>query len=121
MKYVIKIFRSTKLALWGIIHAWRVDQSFRMEVVGGGIVVLYGVGLWQLRPLSSTEILLLVIGYGLILVAELLNTAFETALGKLHPDHDEAIGKSKDIASAAVFCAFCLLTIIAGVLLCVRL
>ncbi len=30
----------------------------------------------------------------------------EIALTKLHPEHDEAIGRSKDLASAAVVWAF---------------
>ncbi|MCK5027345.1 MAG: diacylglycerol kinase, partial [Candidatus Pacebacteria bacterium] len=41
--------------------------------------------------------------YMLILIVELVNTSMERMLDRLHPQSDELIGLSKDIASAAVF------------------
>ncbi|MEK0421020.1 MAG: hypothetical protein RLZZ161_871 [Bacteroidota bacterium] len=42
---------------------------------------------------------------GLVMGLELLNSAIEVLLDKLHPDKDAAIGKAKDIAAAAVLLA----------------
>jgi diacylglycerol kinase (ATP) len=59
-----------------------------------------------LCPLEPWELLLYTFSYLLILLVELVNTAFETMLDHLHPTEHQIIGKSKDIASAAVFVAF---------------
>ncbi len=45
------------------------------------------------------------LAFALILIAELLNTALERAWERLHPEHHELVGASKDIASASVFIA----------------
>ena len=42
----------------------------------------------------------------LILIVELINTAFEKMLERVHPDEHDIIGKSKDISAAAVLLAF---------------
>jgi len=73
-----------------------------MEVWSGSLYVLFGYWFW---PLLRWEILLLALSFLLILMAELVNTAIERALERLHPERHELIGLSKDAASAAVFVA----------------
>lgn len=98
-----KIFRSTKFALKGLGHAYRHDQSFRMETWGFFGYLIVVILAW---PLSQTEWLFLILSYALILITELINTSVEHMLSRLHPEDHEIIGRSKDIASAAVFMAF---------------
>ena len=74
-----------------------------MEVWGGVFFLLVGFVLW---PLRAYEFLFLLLSFCLILIAELINTAFEHILDRLHPERHELIGKGKDIASAAVLVAF---------------
>lgn len=100
---LIKIIRSVRHALKGLVAAYKRDKSFRMEVRGGAAFVLVGYFLWPLRP---HEFLFLTLSFFLILIAELINTAFEHILDRLHPERHELIGKGKDIASAAVLMAF---------------
>jgi diacylglycerol kinase len=52
--------------------------------------------------------------YILILITELQNSALEYALDHLHPDTHENIGRSKDMAAAAVLLAGLLLLIVLG-------
>lgn len=99
-----KIGRSIVFALKGLRHAYRDDKSFRMEV-NYGLPVYLGLA-WLLAPFESWELLLYTFSYILILLVELLNTAFETMLNHLHPGEHHVVGKSKDIASAAVFVSF---------------
>lgn len=102
-KYLSKIFKSTRFATKGLGHAYRHDQSFKMEVAG--VLGYLGIVLvaW---PLNQTEWLFLILSYLLILITELVNTSVEHMLSKIHPEEHEIIGRSKDIASAAVLLAF---------------
>lgn len=102
-KYLSKIFKSTRFATKGLGHAYRHDQSFKMEV--GGVVGYLAVVL-LVWPLNQTEWLFLLLSYFLILITELVNTSVEHMLSKIHPEEHEIIGRSKDIASAAVLLAF---------------
>jgi len=108
-----KIFRSFACAFQGLREAFRRDLSFRLEVFAGVFVALFA---WYFSPLRAYEFLFLALGYALILIAELINTAFEQALERLHPERHELIGVSKDIASGAVFFAVVFMVLVAGVI-----
>ncbi len=99
-----KIGRSVKFALKGLRHAYSSDKSFRMEIQYG--LPIYLIVAWLLSPLEPWELVVYTFSYLLILLIELVNTAFETMLNHLHPAEHHLVGKSKDIASAAVFVAF---------------
>jgi len=99
---ISKLTRSFNYAFRGLKFAYLHDQSFRMEVWVTPLVFLFGYTLW---PLTMAELLFLALGVTLIYITELINTSFERALDRLHPEQHELIGKSKDIASAAVFVA----------------
>ena len=96
-----KIVNSTKYSLHGLCKAYASDKSFRLEVNFG--TVIFAVVIFWLWPLTETQLLFILGSYALILVIELVNTSMERILDKLHPQSDELIGLSKDIASAAVF------------------
>ncbi len=104
MKDLKRIIRSIHLALRGLRHGYRVDNSFRMEVTYG--LFIYLAIAWLLAPFEPWELMLYTFSYMFILVVELINTAFEKMLDRVHPSEHELIGKSKDIAAAAVLLAF---------------
>lgn len=101
MKYWIRRFSHP---LRGLKYAFKHDFAIQFEVVVFGIIGLPAV--YFLFDLSAREMLLLIFCAFFILVTEIQNSAIEVALTKIHPDHDPAIGRSKDLASAAVVCAF---------------
>lgn len=113
IKIAIKIMRSFACALRGLREAFKRDLSFRLEVYGGMVVIAFIV---LFAPLSATELLFVILGYALILIAELVNTAFEQVLERLHPERHELIGIGKDIASAAVFIAVLFLLLVMAVI-----
>ena len=104
MNDIKKIIRSVKYGLRGLRHAYRADKSFRMEVTYG--LVIYLAISWMLAPFAPWELMLYTFSYLLILIVELINTAFEKMLDKVHPEEHELIAKSKDIAAGAVLLAF---------------
>ena len=103
-KDISGISRSFVCAAKGLRHAYKVDKSFRLELqLGLPIYLLLG---WLYSPMAPSELLFFVLSFVLILAVELINTAFEKMLDKVHPEEHELIGKSKDIASAAVLLVF---------------
>lgn len=118
MQFVEKQRRRLGFALRGIHYALRTDKSFRLQWYGVGTVVAFAVVV--LTPVSSTELLFLVLAYSLILITELQNSALEYALDHLHPETHDNIGRSKDMAAGAVFLAGLFLTMVIATLLYTR-
>ncbi|MBI1754561.1 MAG: diacylglycerol kinase [Acidobacteria bacterium] len=85
-------------SLQGIRSAWRQEASFRSQALMAlGVVVV----LAATRPAPLWWALLLM-NCGLVLGAELLNTALEQTLDHLHPEIHPAIKVAKDCAAGAV-------------------
>jgi diacylglycerol kinase (ATP) len=85
-------------SLQGIRTAWQLEASFRFQCLAAlGVLGLLSV----LRPAAIWWALLL-LNCGLVLAAELFNTALEHALDHLHPELHPAIKVSKDCAAGAV-------------------
>jgi len=91
--------------LRGLKYAFTRDFAVRFETLVFGIVGL-PAAYFLFGPFSAAEMLLLIFCWFFIVVTEIQNSAIEIALSKLHPERDEAIGRSKDLASAAVVWAF---------------
>ncbi|WP_243314512.1 diacylglycerol kinase [Geothrix paludis] len=85
-------------SLQGIRVAWQQEASFRFQSLMALAVVAL---LITLRPAAIWWALLL-LNCGLVLAAELINTALEHALDHLHPEIHPAIKVSKDCAAGAV-------------------
>lgn len=83
----------------GLFYAVTHDDAIQIEIV---LAVIGLPTVYFLFHLSFNEMLLLIFCWFFVMVTELQNSAVEIALSKLHPDHDEAIGRSKDLAAGAV-------------------
>lgn len=97
--------------LRGLRYTFFNDFSFRTQIYLG-LLLLTGSGyLWH--PFTLEELRFLLLGWFLVLITELQNSALEVALDRLHPERHDAIGRSKDLAAAAVLLAglFLLLTL----------
>ena len=99
-------------AVEGIGQTWRGESSFRIQVILG---VLALVALYVLRPgwLWCAIICILI---GLVLAAEMMNSALEALVDRLHPEIHVEIKKVKDMASGAVL-ILVLLSILVGAML----
>jgi len=102
-------------ALRGLYIAVKTDRGVQMQILFTtvSLPLLYFV----FSPLTAVEIMFLAIGYGLLFVTELQNTALERSLDRLHPEGNEEIRDSKDIAAGSVmlslFIFMCLVILIA--------
>ena len=66
---------------------------------------LLAIVLGAIQGLRGTEWALLIAMITLVLTAELLNTAFESALDAVHPDYHPKARVAKDVAAGAVLVA----------------
>jgi diacylglycerol kinase (ATP) len=92
-------------ALAGLRAALASEASVRTEALA--LVLWIGVLCW-LQP-APVWWALSILSMLLIIAVELLNSALEAAVDRLHPERHPAIGMAKDVAAGAVF-----LMVIAG-------
>ena len=94
-------FRRLGFAWQGIAAAYRQENSFRTQV-RIALAVLALLALLQPGWLWTGIILALI---GLVLVAELINTALEALLDGLHPDQAAFVKLAKDAGAGAALVA----------------
>ena len=100
-----RIFRAMQYSEQGIRSAWRDEAAFRQELVL--VLLLAPLTLWLSLPKLDTVVLLALMG--LVLVAELLNSALEAVVDMASPEIHVLAGKAKDCGSAAVFASLLML------------
>ena len=98
--------RRLGFAVQGVRVAWRRESSFRLQCVAALAVLL---ALLWFRPAAVWWALLLM-NCGMVLAAELFNTALEHTLDHLNPARHPAIEVAKDCSAGAVL----LLSLTAG-------
>jgi len=88
-------------ALHGLRLAVQREGSFRSHLLAAAVVLVL---LLLTRP-AALWWALLALAVGLVLVAELVNSALEALIDHLHPERHPEIGAAKDIAAGAVLVA----------------
>lgn len=94
----LPFLRRAAHAASGIRHAAQSEASFRTQVALAAAVL---AGCLALRP-SPLWWALLTLVIGLVLAAELFNTALERVIDRLHPELHPLMKQAKDCASGAV-------------------
>ena len=94
-----RFFKSFLYALTGIRDAFKTEQSFRLQILAIAAAAAAGIYL----GLSPTAWGLIVLAAGLVLAAELFNTAVER-LGddSANGQYKQIIKRAKDISAGAV-------------------
>ena len=88
-------------AMSGLIHIIKKERNFRIHLIFGFLVI--AGSLFLNIPLSEFLILLLVIG--MVLFAEIINTAIEIVVDAFTDKHHSEAKKAKDVSASAVFIA----------------
>ncbi|MDA2922447.1 diacylglycerol kinase family protein [Patescibacteria group bacterium AH-259-L07] len=96
-----RLIKRFLFALHGFRAAWRIEQSFRIQVVSALIIVILGI----VVRLTSFEWMFIIVAIGAVLSLELLNSMIEKVLDILHPEARERVKIIKDISAAAVLIA----------------
>lgn len=95
------LVESFKNALRGLVHVFRYEQNFRLQIYLA-VTVMILMRFFQLRKSEMIVISLLVL---LVLILELLNSAVEKLSDVLKPRLSYQIQTVKDIMAAMVFLA----------------
>jgi len=89
--------RKLRVVFSGLRYAVLNESSVAIEIVLSAVVL---AGCFYYRQWLDFSIVL--VATGLMLVAEMVNTAIEALCDFVEPGHNEKIGIIKDVASAAV-------------------
>ena len=102
-------------ALRGILSAIKGERNMRVHITAAAYVILFGL----IVKLSCTEWICAIFCIGLVIGAEMINTAVERLCDALHPEFSEKIGKVKDVAAGAVLVfAFAAAAVGCGIFFC---
>ena len=98
-------------AFRGLLLAFTTDNSFKVHLFFSAVVIGIGVGL----KASAVDWALLAIAIGLVVVAELFNTAIEYLVRMFTTEYHELAGKLLDISAGAVLFASLIALVLAGI------
>lgn len=101
IRWLASVLRSFGPALAGLI--WALKTQRNLQVHGLATVLVGGFGLWL--NLAAWEWCVVLLAVGLVLAAELLNTAIEVLADRVSKEREEPIRLAKDAAAAAVLVA----------------
>lgn len=103
-----RLMAATRYSWKGFKAAWMHEEAFRIEAtLGLGFVPLaFLVGDGLAHQIS------LVITCGLVILAEVINTAIESIVDRIGPERDPLSGQAKDLGSAAVFVSLSLFLVV---------
>lgn len=100
-----RLVKAAGYSIQGLKAAWINEAAFRQETVL--VMVLAPVACWLGTSMPRRAVLILSLAF--ILVAELLNSAVESTVDRIGPEHHELSGRAKNLGSAAV-----LISLVAG-------
>lgn len=93
-----KFIKGFVYALNGIWHAAATQLNFRVHLVCAIVAVYAGYAL----HISNNEWLWIILCIGMVLVAELFNTAIEFLTDLVSPEYNKKAGLVKDMSAGAV-------------------
>lgn len=99
-----RIVWATRYSWLGIRAAWRGEAAFRQEL--SLMLIMLPIAFWLGQ--SASERLLLIIPCFIVIIVELINSAIEAVVDRIGTDIHPLSGQAKDMGSAAVFFALCL-------------
>jgi diacylglycerol kinase (ATP) len=109
---VRKLIDSFKYAWGGIRTVFVQERNMRVH----GVVALLAVVLGFYYRITSGEWIAILLCIGLVFILEIVNTAIETLVDLVQPNHDPLAGKVKDIAAGAVLVGAALAVIIGAII-----
>ena len=105
---LVRIARAATYSWRGVSAAFLNEAAFRQELLVG--IPLIGVAIGLGKPLPQSA--LLIVSILAVLVVELLNSAIEAIADAVSVEHNELLGRAKDMGSAAVLFSIVIAVII---------
>mgnify|MGYP006430302041 CR=1 FL=1 len=95
------LVKSLRYAAKGILYTFQNEQNFRFQIIAAFVVIV----LMMVFPLQNWERILLSLVIFMVLILELINTAFEKIVDVLKPRVHFYVEIVKDIMAAVVLLA----------------
>lgn len=96
-----KRIESFKYAFRGIVLVLKSEKNMLIHLIISILVLICGI----FFQISTTEWMICLLCFGLVFSTEMINTAIETLVDLVSPNHHKLAGKAKDIAAGAVLVA----------------
>lgn len=93
-----KLINSFKYAFTGIITSFKTERNMKIHILVMILVIIAGI----ILKVSILDWIILVIMFGLVISAELFNTAIETVVDMITKEKNEKAKIAKDVAAGAV-------------------
>lgn len=94
----MKFIKGFGYAIRGIVVAVKEQLNLKVHLLALVAVILVGI----FFCLNAIEWSLIFLTFGLVIMAEMINTAIEYLVDFVSPEHHELAGKVKDVAAGAV-------------------
>lgn len=101
MNHIKSLVNSFKHAIDGFVHCVQYERNMRIHLLAAFTVVMIAPYFY----LSKTQVAILLLVIGLVIVCECFNTALEIVMNRITEQFDPMVKLGKDIAAAAVFLA----------------
>lgn len=105
-----RILDATKYSWQGLKGAWLGEAAFRQELALAVLLVPLAFVLGD----TTSEIAIMLLTLGVVLIAELANSAIEAVVDRIGSEQHPLSGRAKDIGSAMVFIALLFTGIVWG-------
>lgn len=112
MKKTKRLINSFKYAISGIITSFRTERNMKIHILVMILVIIAGI----VFKLSLLDWIILVIMFGLVISAELFNTAIETTIDMITKEKNEKAKIAKDVAAGAVL-VLAIVSVIVGLII----
>ena len=93
-----KLINSFKYAFEGIISSFKSERNMKIHVFMMLFVIIFGI----ILKISKIEWYICLILFGIVISAELFNTAIETIVDMIMPNKNEKAKLAKDVSAGAV-------------------
>ena len=100
-RWLASVLRSFGPAVAGLLWALKTQRNLQVHVIATVLVVIFG--LWL--KIAVWEWCVILLAAGMVITAELLNTALEVLADRVTQEREEASRRVNDAAAAAVLVA----------------
>lgn len=112
MVRIKRLFKSFTYAFRGLVKTFAEEQNLRIQIFIAFLVILLG---WRLG-INRIEWCIIILAIGIVILAEIINTAVEFITDVLKPRIDDYVKVIKDIMAAAVMTSS-LVAVIVGLII----
>ncbi|MDR2526995.1 MAG: diacylglycerol kinase [Rickettsiales bacterium] len=110
---IIRILNAFRYSFNGFVATFRSEEAFRQDL----LVCVLLVPIAIILPIHYIDKLFLFSGLFLVVLMELINTAFEMAIDRISDDYHDLSKVVKDIGSCLVLISFLYLFLVWGMIL----